>query len=143
MAGGRPLNLAALLDDLTQRGVDLTPLGERLRYRGPADVLTPEVLAELRAHKPVVLAALNARIAQRWGDAAEAVAWFLRTEPPSEPFVPRRNPMGQPFVTVLHPERYWRALMGDLAAGPGTGRDTYGAVRADVLRLYELFGGAA
>lgn len=79
--------------------------------------------------------------AQRWSEAAAAVAWFLRSEPPSEPFVLRRNPMGQPFVTVLHPARYWRALRADLAAGPGRGRDTYGAVKADVLRLYELFGG--
>lgn len=78
-----------------------------------------------------------------WGEAAVAVAWFLRSEPPSEPFVLRRNPMGQPFITVLHPARYWRALKVDLAAGPGRGRDAYGAVRADVLRLYELLGGGS
>ncbi len=127
--------------DLAQRyGIEMIPAGERIRLRAP--VRPPaEVLEQLRAHKPEVIAALDARLASQWGDAAAAVAWFLRSEPPSEPFVLRRNPMGQPFVTVLHPARYWRALRADLGAGPGRGRDAYGAVRADVLRLYELFGG--
>ena len=78
-----------------------------------------------------------------WGDAAEAVAWFLASKPPSEPFVLRRNAVGLPTITVLHPSRYWRELRADLAAGPGRVRDTYGAVKADVQRLYELFGGGA
>ena len=45
-----------------------------------------------------------------WGDAAEAVAWFLASEPPSDPFVLRRNAVGLPSITVLHPTWYWRAL---------------------------------
>ncbi len=79
-----------------------------------------------------------------WGDAAEAVQWFLSSEPPGKPFVLwEGDPPGRAFVTVLHPESFWRRLRGDVLAGPGVGRDTWGAVRADVLRLYELFASRA
>ena len=123
--------------------------GGKLRLTAPRP-LPDELIDELRQHKAEVLAVLRPAGADaptialaEWGDAAAAVAWFLRSEPPSGSFVLRRNPMGQPFITVLHPARYWLALRADLAAGPGVGRDTWGAVGADVLRLYELFGGGA
>lgn len=90
----------------------------------------------LRAYKPDMPAALNARIAGRWGDATEAVAWFMSSEPPSEPFALwEDDPPGQAFVTVLHPALYWRALRADVVAGPGVGRDYWHAVRRDVMRL--------
>lgn len=137
--------MTAALDllDLAQRyGIEMIPAGERIRLRAP--VRPPaEVLEQLRAHKPEVIAALDARLARQWGDAAAAVAWFLRSEPRSKPFVLRRNAVGLPSITVLHPAWYWRALRADVAAGPGRGRDGYGAVGADVLRLYEHFGDGA
>ena len=130
----------ALLAQARDAGLEVRARGERLVIRGPKRA--ENVARLLLDQKPVVLDALRVA-AHQWGDAAAAVAWFLRSEPPSEPFVLRRNPMGRPFVTVLHPARYWRALKVDLAAGPGRGRDAYGAVRADVLRLYELLGGGS
>ena len=128
----------ALLAQARDAGLEVRARGNRLVIRGPKRA--ENVARLLLDQKPVVLAALNARIAGRWGEATEAVAWFMSNEPPSEPFVLRRNPQGRPYVTVLHPARYWRALRADVAAGPGRRRDAYGAVRADVLRLYELFG---
>ncbi len=120
--------------------------GGKLRLTAPRP-LPDELIDELRQHKAEVLAVLRPAGADahtialaEWGDAAEAVAWFLASEPPSEPFVPRRNAVGLPSITVLHPARYWRAFRAALAAGPGRGRDAYGAVTADVLRIYELFG---
>ena len=102
---------------------------------------TAEVPERLRAYKPEVLAALNPRIAGRWGDATEAVAWFMSSEPPCEPFVLwPGDPPHRAFVTVLHPALYWRALRADVMAGPGRARDMYGTVRRDVVRLYALFG---
>ena len=130
----------ALLAEARDAGLEVRARGNRLVIRGPKRA--ENVARLLLDQKPVVLDALRVAT-HEWGDAAEAVAWFLRSEPPSEPFVLRRNPMGQPFVTVLHPARYWRALRADLAAGQGRGRDTYGAARADVRRLYELFGDGA
>ena len=130
----------ALLAQARDAGLDVRARGDRLVIRGPKRA--ENVARLLLDRKPVVLDALRVAALQ-WGDAATAVAWFLRSEPPSEPFVLRRNPMGQPFVTVLHPARYWNALRADLAAGPGRGRDFYGAVRADVMRIYDLFGGGA
>ena len=130
----------ALLAQARDAGLEVRARGNRLVIRGPKRA--ENVARLLLDQKPVVLDALGVAT-HEWGDAAEAVAWFLASEPPSEPFVLRRNPMGQPFVTVLHPARYWRALRADIAAGPGRGRDAYGAVKADVLRLYELLGGGS
>lgn len=130
----------ALLAQARDAGLEVRARGDKLVIRGPKRA--ENVARLLLDQKPVVLDALRVA-AHQWGDAAAAVAWFLRSEPPSEPFVLRRNPIERPFVTVLHPARYWRALRADVAAGPGRGRDAYGAVRADVLRLYELFGGGS
>ena len=130
----------ALLAQAREAGLEVRSRGDRLVIRGPKRA--ENVARLLLDQKPVVLDALHVAT-HEWGDAAAAVAWFLASEPPSELFVPRRNPMGHQFVTVLHPARYWRTLRVDLAAGPGCGRDTYGAVAADVQRLYELFGGGA
>ena len=98
------------------------------------------VARALLDYKPEVMAALNARIAGRWGDVTKAVAWFMSSEPPSEPFVLWEGyPPGRAFVTVRHPALYWCALGADVAVGPGRARDMYGAVRCDVVRLYTLF----
>jgi hypothetical protein len=47
--------LQACLDRL---GVRLSARGDRLHYRAPAGVLTPEIKAELATHKPALLAVL-------------------------------------------------------------------------------------
>jgi len=132
-----------VLELARQHGIEMVPVGDRIRLRAPVRPPT-EVLEQLRAHKTDVLAALNARIAGRWGDATEAVTWFMSSEPPGGPFVLwPGDPPRRAFVTVLHPERFWGALRADVAAGPGRARDMYGAVRRDVARLYSLFGNPA
>ncbi len=76
-----------------------------------------------------------------WGDATAAVEWFLGTEPPRAPFVMVWSDHAtRPAVTISDPARYWRDLRTDLAAGARLGRDHVGAVRADLKRLYQLFG---
>lgn len=130
-----------VLELARRHGIEMVPAGDRIRLR--ASVQPPaEVLEQLRAHKADVLAALNARVAEQWGDAAEAVEWFLGSEPPSESsFVLwPGDPPHRAFVTVVHPERFWRALRANVVAGPGCARDMYGAVRRDVVQLYALFG---
>ncbi len=129
----------ALLDQAAAAGLTARIDGARLVIRGPRSA--QPVARALLDHKPEVIAALNARIARRWGDATEAIAWFMSSEPPSEPFVLwPGDPPQRAFVTVLHPALYWRALGADVVAGPGRARDMYGAVRRDVVRLYALFG---
>jgi hypothetical protein len=49
----------ALLADLTCRGVELRPDGDRLRWRAPAGVVTEQDLAALRAVKVELLALLE------------------------------------------------------------------------------------
>ena len=68
------MTAASLITDLKRRGCEFTVHGDRLRWRAPEGVMTAEMLTTLRRHKSEVLAALNAKIAQRWGDAAEAPA---------------------------------------------------------------------
>ena len=128
------MTVARELIELAHRhGIEMFPAGDRIRLRA-ASPPPKEVVDALRDRKADVIAALNARIAEQWGDAAEAVAWFLGSEPPSEPFELR------PAVTVLRPATFWVYLRADIDAGPGTGRDTYGAVRNELRRLYALFG---
>jgi len=50
---------AALVAALCSRGVELVPVGDRLRFR-PASKVPPELLAHLREHKAEVLRLLTA-----------------------------------------------------------------------------------
>ena len=53
------MNAAALIDDLRRRGVQLEARGDRLRFK-PASSVPPDLLADLRANKAQILAALSA-----------------------------------------------------------------------------------
>ena len=66
------MNSATLLSDLWRRGVELTAEGDRLRYRAPRGVLSHELLAELRSHKPEILAELSTPFARLGSDWAAA-----------------------------------------------------------------------
>jgi hypothetical protein len=44
-----------MLEDLRREGVKVWTEGASLRYRGPTRALTPDVLAELKAHKAEIL----------------------------------------------------------------------------------------
>jgi hypothetical protein len=48
-----------ILEELSREGVKVWAEGERLRYRGPKRVLTPDVLERLLAHKSEILAYLQ------------------------------------------------------------------------------------
>jgi hypothetical protein len=71
------VNPAALLYDLRRRGVELSADADRLRYRAPRGVLSPDLLADLRAHKSEVLAELA-----RGQGEFEADAQFPEAGPP-------------------------------------------------------------
>ena len=49
---------AAILNEAGAAGVTLWLEGETLRYRGPREALTADLLHRLKAHKPAILAAL-------------------------------------------------------------------------------------
>jgi hypothetical protein len=51
---------AALVEALRSRGVELVPVGDRLRFR-PASKIPPELLERLRERKGEVIAILTAR----------------------------------------------------------------------------------
>lgn len=51
----------ALLACLQAADIEVAPANDNLRLRGPTGVLTPELLAMVREHKPALLKLLNAR----------------------------------------------------------------------------------
>jgi amino acid adenylation domain-containing protein len=51
------------INDLSDRGVKLWVQGDRLRYSGSEDILTPQLLAELSKHKAEIIATLNQNLA--------------------------------------------------------------------------------
>jgi hypothetical protein len=55
------MNPAALVRDLTARGVRFAVNGDRLRVSDPGEVVTPELVEELRAVKPEVMALVSRR----------------------------------------------------------------------------------
>ena len=53
------MSVTALLEELRSREVELTLVGDRLRYRAPKGALTPELKQALVDWKPEVIAALR------------------------------------------------------------------------------------
>lgn len=49
----------SLLSDLERRGVSISVRGDRLRLEAAAGALAPELVAEVRRHKPELIAALS------------------------------------------------------------------------------------
>lgn len=71
---------AALLQDLTSRGVVLTAEAGRLRYRAPAGAVTPDLRRQLEAHKAALVALLSTQQVGLFDGAAPS--------PDSGPLVP-------------------------------------------------------
>ncbi|MBD2502811.1 TubC N-terminal docking domain-related protein [Anabaena azotica] len=53
------MNVAEFLQDLSQQNVELFINGERLRYRGSKEVLTPTLLEQIKQHKPEIIELLR------------------------------------------------------------------------------------
>ena len=122
------VGIATMLAEARADGLDVGVDGDRLVVRGPRRC---EARAKaLLARKAEVMAAMAA---QRWGDAAHAVEWFLSSDPPAEPFTLK------PAIQIINPATYWQRLRGDIAAGPDVARDAYGAVRDELSRLHAIF----
>ena len=56
------MSVETLIQKLNQMGVTLIPEGDKLRYRAPKGVLTPDLLKTLSAHKQEILATFNIRL---------------------------------------------------------------------------------
>lgn len=62
---GQDMNTAELLNEVTRRGIKLKPDGNALCYTAPKDLLTPELMAKLKAHKTELLDILRKPGAER------------------------------------------------------------------------------
>lgn len=70
---------AALLDELTQRGVRLSANGDRLHVKAPAGVPTSEVRAELRSVKAELLGLLA--VHRAWAVSIPGLPAFVMLDP--------------------------------------------------------------
>ncbi|WP_148662958.1 non-ribosomal peptide synthetase, partial [Scytonema hofmannii] len=53
------MNLTELLENLSAKNVELWIEGDKLRYRGPENALSPELLASMKQYKPEILRILS------------------------------------------------------------------------------------
>ena len=75
----------------------------------------------------------SAKSAKRWdAETAALIEWFLRTKPPSGPLQLQRA------VYIAHPDRYWKYLRQDIAAGPNRARGRTGAFQENLWQLYRV-----
>ncbi len=119
-----------LIREIKSAGGQLAVNGDKLKVSAPSP-LADNLVNELRVQKTEVILLLRG-----WdSETARLIEWFLRTEPPPEPFELF------PHLAIIAPARWWEAIRGDIAAGPGVARARYGALQKDLSRLAELFGG--
>jgi hypothetical protein len=59
------MSAAVLIEELNKLGVKLTPEGDRLRYRGPVAVVTPELKQRIADQKDAIITALRERRKKR------------------------------------------------------------------------------
>jgi hypothetical protein len=60
-----------LLKEMTELHITLWLEGEKLRYRGPKEVLTPELLGQLKESKPEIIEALNSEVVESTAEVLE------------------------------------------------------------------------
>ncbi len=58
------MNTAELLNEVTRQGIRLMPDGDALCYTAPKDLVTPELMAKLKAHKTELLDILRKPVAE-------------------------------------------------------------------------------
>ncbi len=111
---------------------------DRLKLKSNRGPLPDDLVDALRSHKAEVIDLLVTerahRAAVQWGDLAPIVEWFLSAEPPAEPFKLKQG------ITISNPQRWWRDIAADIAAGPEGPRARYGALQSDVIRAWRMFG---
>ena len=124
---------ARLLAEVASAGTSVMLDGDGRKVRG-ATALPDSLVQDLRTHRDEIRQALAPRRQNIWPrDIQEIIDWFLKFQPPQEPFQMR------PGVTIAAPARYWKYIQGDIASGPKAARAQTGAFQADLRRLHKLF----
>jgi hypothetical protein len=73
------MSAATLLEELSGQHITLWLEGDKLRYRGPKEVLTPELLAQLKESKPEIIEALSEDVIS---SSADVLSIARETLPP-------------------------------------------------------------
>ena len=100
------MNAAELIEELQERGVRLTADGDRLRFRGPREVLTEARLSQLRERKPEVLQLLVVSCQlpkQAHASWAVLLVKQLRLLPPQPHSLPRPPNVVEPEQVRMRP----------------------------------------
>ena len=59
MGDGGDMNVEQILSYVRQKGVILIPNGDRINYKAPSGVMTPDLAETIRTHKQAILSILN------------------------------------------------------------------------------------
>ena len=122
-----------LLEKAEAAGLVVTDLGHQLRIRGPKSA--EPLVQQLMENKHAVLVALKEQAG--WDRVtASLIQWFLdegQHRFPTEPF------RLSPWQMIVDPDLFKKAILFDIAWGPSTPKNLYGALTADLHRLKELF----
>ncbi|MEH2350380.1 MAG: amino acid adenylation domain-containing protein, partial [Nostoc sp.] len=78
------MNLGELLQELNQKNIQLSIDGEKLRYRGAKDVLTPTLLHQIRQYKTEILQLLRSSKSYPLSYGQQGL-WFLYQLAPESP----------------------------------------------------------
>lgn len=101
---------ARLIETLTHQGIDLWVDGGQLRYRGPKAILTPERLAQLKAHKGELLHTLTTTTyAATWEQQQRWAAYHAAPEKRTEHVAFAAQVQGALAVAAF--QRTWQTLV--------------------------------
>jgi hypothetical protein len=67
MGDRHDMSVEQIISYVRQKGVVLIPDGDRIRYKAPSGIMTPDLVETIRAHKRAILGALS-----QSGEAREA-----------------------------------------------------------------------
>lgn len=91
-----------LVEELREQGIHLEAIGDRLKFRGPAKLLTPTLRQQIAEHKAEILTHLHQQLA----GTLESRARYARTEPELERLVEEiQSSFEQGQLTQMEAER--------------------------------------
>ncbi len=120
--------ITALLEELSARGITLVADPPALHMKGPTAALTPDLIQNVREHKPEIIAELTAQQVQTDSALSPEVAWrvaAMRSQvPPAGPIpflLARRDAQDAPGLCLscgdpLGDGRRWRCRSCEEAA---------------------------
>lgn len=128
------MDILALLQSAKVAGLKVTDLGHQLQIRGPKSA--ESIVRQLMAKKHDISIELKKQAG--WDpETAGLIQWYFDE---GQWRLPTKSYDLTPWIRVIDPEKFKKALLGDISAGPSGPRNKFGALITVLRRLHELFG---